>query len=145
MLAKISKIAAAVLLLFSLAATSMSAASVSAAAKTVKIKVTLVSMKLVDNDHVGNEWFSEGYVNGKAIKEGSSVTLTLKPADSIQLKAYAEEQDKVPDIGSKQMAVKASSVTKSLNKSLSVIVTENRGRYSGNTAKWVFSFKLQKQ
>ncbi|QTH45742.1 hypothetical protein J4772_15755 [Cohnella sp. LGH] len=119
--------------------------SVSAAtAKTTKIKVTLVSVELVENNHVGNEWYTAGYVNGKEIKEGSTVTLNLKSSESVKLKAYAEEQDKIPDVGTANLSIKASSISKTMNKSLTVKVKENRGRYSGNTAEWKFTFKIQK-
>ncbi|MCA0757198.1 hypothetical protein KP806_19215 [Paenibacillus sp. N4] len=115
-----------------------------AAGKTVKLKVTFVSAKLVENNHVGNEWWSGAYVNGKELKAGGSLVLTLKPADSVKLKAKVSEQDKYPDNGEANVSVKASSVIKSMNKSLSVTVTENRGRYSGETATWSFSFKIEK-
>lgn len=115
-----------------------------AATKTVKVKITLQSVELIENNHVGNEWYTTASINGKTIKEGSTVTLNLKSSDSIQLKAYAEEQDKVPDIGTKSVSVKVSSLSKTLNKSLVVQVVENRGRYSGKTAEWKFAFKIQK-
>ncbi|MEG6591134.1 MULTISPECIES: hypothetical protein [Paenibacillus] len=117
---------------------------VSAATSTVKLKVTLVRVELVENNHVGNEWYTTASVNGKEIEEGSSVTLKLKSSESLKLKAYAEEQDKIPESGSANATVKVSSVTKDITKSLKVKVTENRGRYSGNTAEWKFTFKVQK-
>lgn len=117
---------------------------VSAATKTVKLKVTLVSVELVENDHVGNEWYTAASVNGKEIEEGSTVSLSLKSTESLKLKAYAEEQDKVPDSGSANASIKVSAVTKDIHKALKVKVTENRGRYSGNTAEWKFTFKVQK-
>lgn len=115
-----------------------------AAEKSVKIKVTIEQIKLVENNHVGNEWYTVASVNGKAVSEGTAVTLTLKPSDTIQLKAYAEEQDKIPDKATATATVKASSVTKTTTKALAVTVVENRGRYSGNTATWTFTYKLQK-
>ncbi|MGG1311440.1 MULTISPECIES: hypothetical protein [Cohnella] len=116
----------------------------SAATKTVKVKVTLVSVELVENHHVGNEWLTKGYVNGKEITEGSTVTLNLKPTDRIRLKAYAEEQDKIPESGTANATVKVSSIKSTINKSLKVTVVENRGRYSGNTAEWKFVYKIAK-
>ncbi|WP_223868833.1 hypothetical protein [Paenibacillus sp. UASWS1643] len=116
-----------------------------AAPKTVKVTVTLVSAELVDNNSVGNEWAIGASVNGKDLEEGSSVTLNLKPTGTLKLEAIAEEQDKIPDYGSKSTNVKLSSFSKSTNKTLSVVVTENRGRYSGNTATWAFKFKISKK
>ncbi|WP_027093415.1 hypothetical protein [Cohnella thermotolerans] len=46
-------------------------------------------MKLVENDHVGNEWYTAAYANGKTIAKGSSVAFNLKSTDSVSLKAYA--------------------------------------------------------
>ncbi|SFJ49101.1 hypothetical protein SAMN02799624_04712 [Paenibacillus sp. UNC496MF] len=122
----------------------LAAQPVTAASKTAKIKVTFVRATLAQNDHVGNEWRTGGYVNGKEVPEGGSVTLNVKSTDAIKLLAEAQEQDKYPDDGQASAAVKVSSVTKSLDKALSVTVTENRGRYSGNTAKWTFAFKIQR-
>ncbi|WP_366345853.1 hypothetical protein [Paenibacillus amylolyticus] len=116
-----------------------------AAAKTVKVTVTLVSVELVENNSVGNEWAIGASVNGKDLEEGSSVTLNLKSTGTLKLEAIAEEQDKIPDYGSKSTNVKLSSFSKSTNKTLSVVVTENRGRYSGNTANWAFKFKISKK
>jgi hypothetical protein len=117
----------------------------SAAGKMTKIKVTFVSAELAENDHVGNEWWWGGYINGKEVDEGESVVLSVKSTDTIRLKAEAQEQDKYPDEGAASASIKVSSITKkTLNKTLTVSVVENRGRYSGNTAKWKFTFKLQK-
>jgi hypothetical protein len=116
-----------------------------AAAKTVKVTVTLVSAELVENNSVGNEWAIGASVNGKELEEGSSVTLNLKSTGTLKLEAIAEEQDKIPDYGDKSTNVKLSSFSKSTNKTLSVVVTENRGRYSGNTATWAFKFKISKK
>jgi hypothetical protein len=113
--------------------------------KTVNVTVTFVSAKLVENDHVGNEWVTEAKINGKVIAEGKSVKLKLKPTDNIKLSAYAEEQDKIPDYNEEEASIKVSSIKKTLNKKLKVIVTENRGRYSGNEAKWEFTFKIAKK
>lgn len=52
-----------------------------AASKTAKVKVTLVSVQLVENNHVGNEWLTAAYINGKQVQQGSSVTLTLKSTE----------------------------------------------------------------
>jgi hypothetical protein len=116
----------------------------SAAGKTMKVKITFVSASLDENNHVGNEWLSGAYVNDKPIDEGGSVTMTLKSTDTIKLRAEAEEQDKYPDDGEAEISMKAASVTKVMTKTLRVTVVENRGRYSGNTAAWTFTFKLQK-
>lgn len=122
----------------------LSAQPLFAAGKTVKVKVTFVKAELVENNHVGNEWWWGGFVNGKELEDGTSVTLNVDPNGSIKLRAEAQEQDKYPDDGASSASVKVSSITSSVTKKLNVTVVENRGRYSGNTAKWQFTFKLEK-
>ncbi|CAM4467257.1 hypothetical protein FHS16_003210 [Paenibacillus endophyticus] len=116
-----------------------------AAAKTIKIKVTFVSAELIEKNSVGNEWWSGATINGKEVKEGATIVLNLKASDLIKLRAEAQEQDKYPDDGATDASVKVSAIgAKAVTKTLEVSVTENRGRYSGNVAKWEFHFKIQK-
>jgi hypothetical protein len=142
---KMLKVVLSFVLLFVLTTQPMFAVTKAAkVVKAAKYKITFVSSELVENNHVGNEWGTAGYVNGKEIGMGDTVELSLKPTDTIKLKALAEEDDKIPDIGSTSVTIKVSSITKATNKSINVTVTENRGRYSGNTAEWKFEFKIQK-
>lgn len=130
-----------IILLFSLSTQPLLAA----AAKTIKIKVTFVSAELIEKNSVGNEWWSGATINGKEVKEGETLVLNLKASDLIKLRAEAQEQDKYPDDGATDASVKVSAIgTKAVNKTLEVSVVENRGRYSGNVAKWEFHFKIQK-
>ncbi|OAB43691.1 hypothetical protein [Paenibacillus antarcticus] len=122
----------------------LSGQPISAAGKTQKVKVTFVSATLVQNNSVGNEWWWGGFVNGKELSDGSSVTIKADSNGSIKLRAEAQEQDKYPDDGATNATVKLSSFKSSINKKMTVTVVENRGRYSGNTAKWEFVFKLEK-
>ncbi|MFD1907107.1 hypothetical protein ACFTAO_19955 [Paenibacillus rhizoplanae] len=61
-----------------------------------------------------------------------------------KLRAEAQEQDKIPDDGSANTSIKVSALKDTQNKSLTVTVVENRGRYSGNSASWKFVFKIDK-
>ncbi|MFP4974269.1 hypothetical protein ACE6ED_02605 [Paenibacillus sp. CN-4] len=116
-----------------------------AAEKKQKVEVTFVSAELIDNQHVGNEWWWGGYVDGEEIEEGDSVTVSVPASGKITLTAEAQEQDKVPEEGSSEATVKLSSLGKNtVKKTLDVTVTENRGRYSGNTATWRFVFEIKK-
>ncbi|MBB3125805.1 hypothetical protein FHS19_000459 [Paenibacillus rhizosphaerae] len=106
--------------------------------------VKLVSVQLVENEHVGNEWYYIASVNGKEVEEGGSVA--FKNVSSINLYAYAEEQDKVPDKAKAQKTIKVSTLTKKTQQvEMKVTVTENRGRYSGNQAVWKFTFQISKK
>lgn len=127
-------------LLFMLVAIHVQPAS---AAGQTKVKVTLIGADLVENNHVGNEWRWAGYVNGKELQEGSSTTLSVSSSGTIKLTVKAEEQDKIPEEGEKAATLKVSSLKSSQTKALNVTVVENRGRYSGNTATWKFTFKIE--
>ncbi|WP_150265537.1 hypothetical protein [Paenibacillus tepidiphilus] len=142
-----TKLIASTLLLFSMALPVQytSASGKTTSAKTVKVQVTLVSAELVENNHVGNEWYTEASANGKAIEEDSPVVLDVKASGSIELQAYAEEQDKIPESDTSTATVKISELSKPVTKAVKLTVTENRGRYSGETAEWKFTFKLQKK
>ncbi|WP_151733069.1 hypothetical protein [Paenibacillus tengchongensis] len=142
-----TKLIASTLLLFSMALPVQytSAAGKAASAKTVKVQVTLVSAELVENNHVGNEWYTEATVNGTAIEEDSPMTLDVKTTGSIELQATAEEQDKIPESDTASVSVKVADLSKPVTKAVKLTVTENRGRYSGNTAEWKFTFKVQKK
>jgi hypothetical protein len=123
----------------------LSTQTIFAASTNVNLEVTLVSVELVENNSVGNEWLAAGYVNGKTITPGKSSRLTVKNTSSITFKAVSEEQDKIPDIGMNSKSIKVSKITKKKT-SHKVIVTviENRGRYSGNSAKWAFVFSVKR-
>ncbi|MFK4302156.1 MULTISPECIES: hypothetical protein [unclassified Paenibacillus] len=70
----------------------------------------------------------------------------VSPSGSIKLYAYADEPDKIPDEGEASKNVKVSTISaKGSTVRLRVIVTENRGRYSGNQAVWEFTYKIKKQ
>ena len=98
------------------------------------VEVTLLSANLVRNNHVGNEWFWEAKANSKGQDRNDTVHLSVK---AVTLSATVVEQDKIPDVGRGSLRV-----TKSGEYELEVIVRENRGRYSGNTARWVFVFQV---
>lgn len=122
----------------------MAGATPALAADASGWNVKLVSAQLVENEHVGNEWYYTASVNGKKAEEGSSVT--VKNVSSINLYAYAEEQDKVPDQAKVQKTIKVSTLTKKTQRvEMKVTVTENRGRYSGNEAVWKFTFQISKK
>ncbi|OWA33710.1 hypothetical protein B9G55_20445 [Saccharibacillus sp. O16] len=103
--------------------------------------VTFQSARLVSNSHVGNEWYTEAQINGQSVAEGSTVNVS---SSSIKLYGYAEEQDKIPDTAEKTQTVKTSSISASgKTVKLQVTVTENRGRYSGHTAVWEFTYTIK--
>lgn len=105
------------------------------------VTVKFSSAKLIYNDHVGNEWWSGVEVNGKSLARGKSIKLKVKSTDTIGITCSAGEDDSIPDDGYEYLEIKASKLKKGKNTyTVDVYVTENRGRYSGNSALWRFTF-----
>lgn len=109
--------------------------------KTLEVK--LLGSSLAYNNHVGNEWGTSVEVNGLNLK-GSRQIIKLSKGERIRLYAAASESDKVVDFGSNSESISYSSleIGQTYIYEVGVIVTENRGRYSGNSAKWVFKIEV---
>lgn len=111
----------------------------------ILLKVKLSNIDLVQNNHVGWDWSTiDGYINKIKVEEGDTQEIKCKLSDEIYLIGYAEEHDSIPDKG---YNIECVSVNKldllSKNKySVFVVVRENRGRYSGNTAIFKFDFEI---
>ncbi len=117
-----------------------------AAAKNVKVSVKLQSIDCISNNHVGNEWAFGCTVNKKDLSEGKSIVVTTTPSGKISIVSTAEEEDSIPDVGSKTLSVSVSKLKagKEATYTSRVTVRENRGRYSGNTAVWEFTYIIKR-
>lgn len=104
-----------------------------------KVTMKLSKCYLDYNNSVGNDWGTDISVNGESIRFQSS-TFKMTKGDTIRIKAEASEADSVVDYGSSRLNISYNDLTKgkSYSYEIGVIVTENRGRYSGNSAKWIF-------
>lgn len=132
-------IAVSFILIFSLI---FSISVYASADSSVNVEIKLESATLQSNNHVGNEWSCSAKVNGKKIEEGKSISLKCAKGSKITLAAAATENDKIPDTGSSSKTIKVSTLKagEAAKYPVKVVVKENRGRYSGNTATWVFNF-----
>lgn len=120
--------------------------TVGAAPSKVKVTVKLDSIECVQNNHVGNEWAFGCTVNKKALTEGNSISVSTISSGKITIVSTVEEEDSIPDIGSKTLSITVSKLkeNKDTTYTSSVTVTENRGRYSGNKAIWKFTFIVKR-
>jgi hypothetical protein len=96
--------------------------------------VTLISALMIENNSVGNDWSYTVKINGKILNIGDSLKITDKV---ITANITVIEEDSRPDEGFKNENLKIG-----LNE-FDVLVTENMGRYSGNTAKWHFKIEVK--
>lgn len=112
----------------------------------VKVSVELRSIECVENNHVGNEWGFGCTVNKKELAEGDSIEVSTTSSGKLTIVAEAAEYDKYPDIGAKTLTIPVKSLkgNESNTYTVTVRVVENRGRYSGNTAAWKFTFAVKR-
>lgn len=114
-------------------------------ADRVIVEVNLESIDLIYNNHVGNDWAVYSEINGIQISKNKKFSEVFsKKGVTLEIFAQALEYDKVTDIGSNKKYISLSSIDIGKVKfvELDVIVRENRGRYSGNTAKWRFTYRI---
>lgn len=104
--------------------------------------ISLRKVEIVSNEHVGNSWEFEGFVNGKELKIGDTISIPLGIKDTLNYQAKAEEHDSIPDKGSKETLTNIENLNfKNIAvTNLEVTVRENRGRYSGHQAIIRFKF-----
>ncbi len=89
------------------------------------------------NDQVGDEWDTAVVCNGEEIQSGETVRAYSNK--TVMVTGIVTEEDTVPDGGSGVVVLATES---GANGSTEIIVRENRGRYSGNEAVWVFKCRV---
>ncbi len=106
--------------------------------------VTLKSRYLSYNNHVGNEWSAFIKANGEYIFYGD-LTINIEDGESLNLEAIAMEDDTVMDYGSVSRTISFNELVSgtATDYIMQVTVRENRGRYTGNTALWVFNIEVK--
>lgn len=104
-----------------------------------KFKVTATA-RMDSNNSVGHDWSYDYEVNGSPV--GSGFTLYLKDGERVDLYAKCVESDSIPDIGTNSIYILADKdfFNTGFYVEVPVTVKENRGRYSGNTAKFTITF-----
>ena len=98
------------------------------------------SARMTDNDHVGNSWSKGLEHEGLSIRSGSVVV----DDNELTVTVYAEERDSSTDYDESRVTFKNLAVGESETKKVYVYVTEDRGRYAGNTATWLFTITVQR-
>ena len=111
----------------------------------IRLNIKYDKSSLIYNNHVGNEWSTAVRINDNYLYRGENINLTVYENEKIVIYCIANENDKIMDYGSANILVDPSELRNGQNfYTCNVIVTENRGRYSGNTAKWEFTFTVTK-
>lgn len=145
MLKRISCLALAIILCIAIPISSMAASKAKATTPEQKYKVTVsYSVKKVSNNHVGNSWTYVITSGETTINKGKSATFELTGAESLELLCQATENDSYPDLGTSTITINMAELKEGKNSvTTTVIVTEDRGRYAGNTAEWKFTITIK--
>ena len=109
-----------------------------------KFLVTIYDTILDYNNSVGNDWSITVYVNNTVV-DSDGVILYTSEEDRIDIVAECTEWDSIPDIGenSSYVIIERSDFEYGFSVDVPVVITENRGRYSGNTAKWTITLNFK--
>ncbi len=109
--------------------------------KASKFVVTY-SARLSSNNHVGNNWSHGLKYKDEYIESGATIKSTAQ--NSLSVTAFAREKDTYSDYGSTKVTFESLDIGEKQSKEIKVTVRENRGRYSGNTAKWAFTITVER-
>ncbi len=117
------------------------------ATTTKKISIKLKSIICVINSSVGQQWGFVSTVNKKRVTKGNTITISVSSTGKLTIISKATENDTRPDFGSKTLSIAVKGLSTNVSKTYTskVTVTENAGRYSGNTAVWKFTYVVTKK
>ena len=93
---------------------------------------------LVSNAHVGSSWSKGVQYDGEYIENDAVIQMSER-----SLKCVAIEQDSYDDVGTCLIDFEPLSVGEWVTYTAEVVVRENRGRYSGNVARWEFEVTIE--
>lgn len=96
--------------------------------------------KKISNNSVGNDWKITYKHNGKEIKSGYQILLSLEVFTFQTIEVEIREDDKINDVGSGKMNV---AICDGRSGKVRIIVEESDGRYKGNKAEWEISCSVK--
>lgn len=108
------------------------------------VEISFLGASNIYNNHVGNEWVNVAEINGVVLYRGESLRLEVNDNDLITIKSESNEvSEKYNDYGY--------SIVRGEGRELDqgdytiedrVVVTEDNGRYAGNSAEFIFKYKI---
>lgn len=102
-------------------------------APTHNVYMLSFETKQLSNHSVGNNWRFAYTCDGEIVSDGKEWTVPIGTDKIVELRVVITEQDKSPDIGEGTLMV---SLSDGFATSELITVTEDKGRYTGNTAQW---------
>ena len=95
---------------------------------------------MTSNHSVGNDWYEDLLYKGDFVRSGSVLTLP----ESFSFRCEITEHDASPDIGSKTVSFSNVEIGETQEKTVTIIVREDNGRYTGNTAVWEVTVTVER-
>lgn len=97
------------------------------------------------NNSVGDDWYYEFYINGIPINTYETNIMHAKFTDTFTAESYYCEDDNYPDSGytkgkhafTKEQLISGCEIQQK------TVIRENQGRYTGNTARWITTYKIK--
>jgi hypothetical protein len=111
--------------------------------ESTHVYVVSYSTDLRYNNSVGTDWRCGILYNDEYIESSSKIVITDSPTE-IKLVAFATEFDDWTDYGSTPVVFNALNIGQQQSMWATVIVRENNGRYTGNTAEWYLEITIER-
>ncbi|WP_394234126.1 hypothetical protein [Niallia oryzisoli] len=113
----------------------------------INLEITLKDVSLLSNQSVGDSWETGLKVNEHKLQVGNTLVLESFIDEEITFNAGAVEHDNIPDVGTSNYLLKVSDLNLAEENLLEmdVSVKENRGRYSGNYARFEFLISIKRK
>lgn len=105
--------------------------------------VITYTIDLEYNNSVGNEWEYGVRYNDEYIASESKIVIANSPTE-IEIVAFVTELDDWNDYGTTLVTFDVLKVGQKQTKRATVIVRENEGRFTGNTAEWSFEITIER-
>lgn len=99
-----------------------------------------ITAEEIYNHHVGNDWKKYYSCNGENIKSGDRCTIPRGKNETRKIDITIMEEDKWPDVETDSITV---SLEDNFTTSATILVTENKGKYKGNSAQWKITCKVK--
>ena len=105
--------------------------------------IVTFTAEIVNNNSVGNEWITGIKYESVTIRTGSSIE--VKSGNNFSFVVFAiEEDDTGDDYGSSVIEFAQIKVGKTTSQTIIVKVIEDKGKYKGNIAEWVFIVTIER-
>lgn len=95
---------------------------------------------MISNNSVGNDWMRDVTCDGVRVRSGDVLTLS----NSFSFRCKITEDDTSPDVGYKTVSFTGLQIGEKQERTVRIVITEDKGRYAGNTATWEVTVTVER-